>query len=943
MKHYINANESRGNKDVQERGFILLSVIVLLFILTLVGVAAMFKTNIETKVSISSVDQAKAFAAAKAGLAWNYANWDGAGSSEKEAIVVAVKAGTASVGIYKESLTPVQMSDVGANVAAIDAYVANNSNITVYDVNDQGALADGVWGVGSLPQVALWAASFEDKTDPEYPYATPNTSSCPTCNIVVYALSHSGNAYSLQREVQGVATHLPSGMAAINNVPNRAYWADLCSGSNGSTTQSTMNPHGVVGEDTPARPDATTNTLEHDWMIEATQAEYVIDPNQENIPSGFAFKSNTGTGLCNGECPEFEVEFPITNSENTSTVAVYDTVPLIAYSGHNSVNNMRVDYATQTRDTAAPNAADMPTNKLPHKLVHDNLLGTSGQLNVMNSGGQVFDLDAIRWGAEQFTCRTNNGGKFCAKANTLKVAVHNGRTVRNNGVSVTGDVNAAPVTGRLTFMEFQYNVANAIPMFGLVRVMYPAVAQTEADGSGICNGTNVQLYQTEDASEKANWSAGVNDYTGSPTVRDADGNLGNKAKLIVYGSLMVDFFADQNADFLFDPASGEYLLSNLDNGESKAEMRVPELINPALPDDSYTTLVSFPGITMGSNASAAVNLASPTGGYFPSSEGMVPSAAGTAQQIDGRMKLMQPVSAVNNASKLFAIGDSVRTSGGIGANTATYFTAYKSRLEYYYNFAVATANHSDPNQWPIAAFPGALSDDFCIGQQDCLASPAGSGPNNKGDKFHLMFPSGYMHGWKVALATLNVNAAEWNGLLDGIDTLAAQASVDSTLANKGSPFNSSFIPMDYRQTPAVAFASLAAKATVLKDTNTNDHLYFYTEADATSGYALLTSKWADIPAFSYSGGFMQIQHETNISGVVYTPGPMSWGSEDDTGNPGTGYFNGAIMSGFGFSRGGEDPGSVGYAVVVFDPQSMDNSNIPTLNYILRRYAWEQLH
>lgn len=936
-----------GKKLVgEEEGFILVSVIVILAVLTLIGVTAMFKTNVQTKVSASSVDMAKALSAGQSGLAQNYSDWMGVRAAEKDAISKAVEAGTASSGMYDETMTPNQMSDLGADTAAVDNYVNTNGNIRVYDVTPAG-LVSGTWGTGRNPQVALWAASFAKQTDPVYPYKAANTAACPDCNIVVYSLARAGKARSLQREIQGTTTHAPNGISAITNVPNTAYWATMC--LQAKTTLSDRLPYGAVGEGNKATsPVLTTslNTTHHEWMIEATQAQYAIYEapvgNQVNIPSGVAFASNTSVGRClvktkdgksEVKCPEFEVEFPAKNSENTSTVAVYSTDPLIAYSGHQSVSNMRVDYANKKRDLTTPKALSMPSGSLPHKLVNDRMLGTPGQLNFLDGSGQAFDLDAIRWGAEQFTCRTSDGGKFCGKANALKKLVYTNRTVVPSG-------SKAPVTGRLTFAQFQYNVANAIPMFGLVRVMYPSIPK---GAPGKCAGKTVQLYETEDAGEKLIWSTGstATDYTGSPTTIDADGQLGSSAKLIVYGSIMIDFFADDNANMRFDPAAGEHILTNLENGETKAEMQVPELINPALPNMAPgTSLSAFPGITM--NGSGAINLASPTNGNFPMIEGMVPSVAGATAKQDGRMELMNPNAA--GVSKLYEIGDSVHTSGGIGANTPDYFNAHKTRLEYYYKLAYASANHNDPNQWPMANFPANLStgSKYCVGSQDCALSPAGTGPNNDGDKFHLMFPSGYMHGWKVALAALNLTAADWNGLLDGTDTLAAQTIADSTKGNKGSPFGLKDIPFDYSLKTPAKFASLKAKAKALIGANTKNHQYFYAEKGA-GGYVLLTSKWADIPAFIYSGGFMQIQYVSNISGAVYTPGPMAWGAEDNLADPGTGYFNGSIITGFGFARGGEHSNSSGYAVVVFDPQAVDNSSVSTLSSVLRRFAWEQLH
>lgn len=63
------------NGRSEERGFILVSVIVILAILTIVGAVATMKSTIEIKVSAGSVQSEQALAAANAGLAENYAFW----------------------------------------------------------------------------------------------------------------------------------------------------------------------------------------------------------------------------------------------------------------------------------------------------------------------------------------------------------------------------------------------------------------------------------------------------------------------------------------------------------------------------------------------------------------------------------------------------------------------------------------------------------------------------------------------------------------------------------------------------------------------------------------------------------------------------------------------------------------------------------------------------
>ncbi|MDQ6956118.1 MAG: hypothetical protein Q9M21_02865, partial [Mariprofundaceae bacterium] len=63
-------------KDQQnDQGFVLVTVIVLLAILSIIGTVSLFKSNIEIKVSSGAVVSAQAAAAAEAGLAHTFAYW----------------------------------------------------------------------------------------------------------------------------------------------------------------------------------------------------------------------------------------------------------------------------------------------------------------------------------------------------------------------------------------------------------------------------------------------------------------------------------------------------------------------------------------------------------------------------------------------------------------------------------------------------------------------------------------------------------------------------------------------------------------------------------------------------------------------------------------------------------------------------------------------------
>lgn len=214
----------------EEKGFVLVAVIVLLAILTIFGAGAMLKSNIEIKVSATAVESEQALAAANAGLNETFAYWsfDTTGKNELAAITQAVTDGTASSGIYfaqdnvdqTDFPTPAAMSDLGGSLAEVDTFVRTTSGIRIYEISATGMaiVANKDWGTGINPQVAIWTTSFVSQTEPAYPYQTPNTASCENCNIVVYALGASGHARRLLREHMAVVqSGFGSGLGSITN------------------------------------------------------------------------------------------------------------------------------------------------------------------------------------------------------------------------------------------------------------------------------------------------------------------------------------------------------------------------------------------------------------------------------------------------------------------------------------------------------------------------------------------------------------------------------------------------------------------------------------------------------------------------------------------------------------------------------------------------------
>jgi len=926
----LNTVEISSSEHETEQGFVLVTVIVLLAILAIVGIGSLLKSNIQINVSAGSVVSEQAAAAAEAGLAHNFAywKWDNragetlSGTAQQVAVADAANTGTATVGIYDEMFT--------ATTMPTDASIQSSTLARVYNISSGGLAlaANSTWATVNTPQVVVWATRFNKQTDPAYPYSTFPTAGngCPNCNIVVYALGRAGtpnrnDARKMLREVQMSASAQLKGVSAMTNAPAYASWQDACDGAHN------VSPVGGVDKNGNTPVPATTGNT--DWLIEVTQAEYTSGV----IPSGVAFVSNTNMGP-GGKS--------FRNGSSTTTVATMDSDPLLMYSGHTSTTGMKTDLMSTTKDNTQPNAPDLPANKLPRKLLDVRTLAPAPGdalkfFDPVDPNKQLFNLDAYRWSAEQFTCQ-NSGtlvaaaaahagdGKFCGKAEALRLAL-----------VAQGYSAKAPVTGRLTMAEFEYNIANSIPMFGMVRVMYPIYYQSSMGTCANLGGAQVLNYDTASPTQGI---YGGGSYDGTETSLDGDGRLGPNAKLIVYGSVLYDFFTDMDGDGFFDPATSgshgspaltvyEHLADAFEAVDARMELEIADFVNPALPNVPSASLLPFPTaaggtITTGSNSND-VNLASPAQGWFPASEGMIP----VSTTVDyGQMQLMDLTGGV---SKLNSLAAAIKAAGGLtgtaASNAQTYFNAEKARLNYYYDLMKTTAKQSDGNSWPIADFPANMSANFCIGSEDCGTGFPGTVLNNDGDKVHLLFPSAYVHGWKVALAALDLSANDWNTLLDGIDTLAAAhtgtygLNYGSTMP-KGSPFNKAV---------DLGFVRTAELITDQSD---------YFKADAGSGgYVLLTSNWKDIPAQMYAGGLVDIHEVSNVSGVTYTPGPLEWETGHSALSPATSYFNGPIITGFGAFN--ENSGS-SYTVLVYDNQSVDNLNTNTTTIVMGRFGRESL-
>ncbi|WP_038246749.1 PilX N-terminal domain-containing pilus assembly protein [Ghiorsea bivora] len=628
-------------KQQGQQGFILVTSLVLLAILTLLGITAAYKTVIETKISRMAVQMDRASAAAETGLTQAYWYWvkdtvQGIADAQTLTSYVAGIGGS-PIAPYEGSFTPSSIDDAAMPTDA-DIQSATNQffvfNLTATGISK---VANSSWGVGTTPQVAVWVTSFNNETPPAFPYQTPvdltaGATCAAGCKMVTYALGRSGQARQLMRESQSVINNLLTGVSAMTNAPSGVNFADIC------------NPPATppANRDANASPWTASATGNGSTVIEVTQAPYALG----SVPSGTALASNTAIGS-GGK--------GFRNGTGSQTGATFSTVPYLLYAGHGTKTAFKVDWASVAQDTTG---LDLPANLLPQKLVNAPLLGTSDQVNYFSSSSnQLFSMDTYRWAAEQFTCQTapftaaNDGqfgnGIYCSKAEALRqsvdaiVSAASGGTVRA----------FAPVTGRLNIAQIQYNIANGIPMFGMVRLMFPAVPDSGVTAT--CNGTPTQLHVIESAGDASNGSYDFNKlmackkkgscanlYTGSITdpatlggqypftvadgaVPDDDGYLGSNARLIVYGGLLIDYFADYNiqanptggspgagTDTVFNPADGERLLSPLESPDVYLAIEHNVMINPVMPRFMGNNPLPFPTAAPQTNPNA--NATSPS-------------------------------------------------------------------------------------------------------------------------------------------------------------------------------------------------------------------------------------------------------------------------------------------------------------------------------------------
>ncbi|MES0371422.1 MAG: pilus assembly PilX N-terminal domain-containing protein [Mariprofundaceae bacterium] len=877
-----------------ERGFILITTILILAILTIVGTAAWFKTNVQMSLSTTVVESGQAFAAANAGLETTYAYWsfDSSGQVEYSDIKSDIVNDTAVSGIYIDLLDPYSMDDLNAIATStysktdindlISSTTGVPSGIRVYNITASGIteVSNSSWGT-SDPQVAVWATSFSSQDEPDYPYgvnsANANTTSCSSCNLVVYALGRSGNSKRLIRQAFTYVTSNIEGVSAITNAPAFDSFSEMynaiCSDSVPLTD--TANTPGAKG---------------------ATEGLLVIDVTQST--NGDALKSNADIGRAGKAFRDGVSSNPSLTIDSNPSI-IFD--PTVA----SGTGSPQVD-----QDKQSPSSTNPP-------FIERN--ATIDWFTDLNK--HLFNLDIYREAAN--TIRTGTKGWTTATEKGIDYTL---ATDRDGPYNLSGGNSGIPRSGTLTVREFMYNVQRAIPMYGIVRVLVPTLIDSGGDfGSGLdCNvpspGTDFTIYTQNPQVSRygvlsaANVLAQTGDGGGEQVdIRDMDISAAPasatnvQAKVIVYGLLFVDYYHDSDDNGLYD-AANDKLFTPVESVDIYMKIHIPLIINPAL-DGTHSGLAddSASGTKDYTHVSAA------KGKWYGMDMDDSP---------DGEMDLMTMPYTSSTDPSIFEVATSTRGFGSSGS--ITYFDSVASgrepqaglwnminhmsnrghaggadlalRLAYFYNTKKAASVVGMDN------FPSSLVElqDFYIGNNGTGTTPDGA------DAFHLLSPSGYIHGWRRAFQVTGMPSSIWN------DNLIATTS---------------------------SYYDERAK-------------YMHVSSDADG--VMIDSDFADIPAEIYSGGLLDMHGNVNVSGVLYTPMQIELEAKNDGNYKGTAaegparqYINGSLIGGFGVYIQNAKQGSVdgtddGLTYIVYDPVAVDKLSTNDNSVITSRRYWQEL-
>ncbi len=716
-----------------ERGFILVTSLILLSILTMLGAVSFYKSNIAIKVSASSIEMEQAYAAMNVGLGKTYADWSansGAGS-EFKAIGdwVASKTGT-NPAIYVNSY-PSKVADLaGANPPA---------GARIYTLGATGVPATGTaWGGTKDPQVAIWVTSFEPQAGSGYPYATSNyvtTTSCPTCALVVYALGRSGDARRLGREYMSTVTQTIEGYGAMVNAPKFKNESDRCSGTTSTSSLGTtaLPTTGLKDKDGNAVP-----MINGSHLIDSTQA-----------PGGIAIASNNSINW-----PSSSKLFnpdTASSAKNINPYVVFDPGKVTAL----TKDYPEIDGGLITNVSASVMSADR---------------FASDYMNYFDSASdQLFQLDAYREAANRIAgfptemigaYKVDTGGGTTIDGTTAGTSLGNYSTLKAN------NSNHARM-GTIQWLDLAYNIENDIPMYGIVRLMLPVKLDKaeKGNGSGCGAGNDPAKFK----------------ISHDPLA----GGTNKNGKLIVYGGALFDFYYDTNTNDIYEPGT-DRLLTPQEAMSFKVNVDSPLMFNPVMDDVGGTNSGPRTGATACTDYTQI--------DCYPNGS---PSWDLTSDKLsggDGVMDLIGDVDYVarNWATKVhtgtayvpasapgfkyqdWMTGEPVALGSAAWGSTGVATKADLEALLDYYIRTTANGVTPDWNYKTLATIEDHHTTFKIHTKSDLVDSPSAA------DLYHTFLPSGYIHGWKRAMMV--------TGLASESSTGSGKSRWNEKLIGSGSPF-----------------------------------------------------------------------------------------------------------------------------------------------------------
>jgi len=520
------------NENNDERGFILVTSLILLSILTVLGAVSFFKSNIEIKVSRGSIEAEQAFSAMKVGLSKTYADWVAAPNGEFKTLGdwVGNKTGTAP-SIYVNSY-PLDVATLGGNPPA---------GARIYTLAANGTLGTGTgWGTGNDPQVAIWVTSYEPQAGSAYPYAVSNhvtSTSCSTCALVVYALGRSGDARRLGREYMSTITQNIEAYGAMVNAPKYKDDADRCASGTPpptSTSSSTTT--------------ATATSIQGSHLIDSTQA-----------PGGTAIASNNGFDFPNGS-KQWE-------SNGGTGSSAKDIDPYVVFDP-GKVPALTQDY---------PEIDGGQISAIATTVLSADRFNGSYMDYFDSASSQLFQLDAYREAANRiagFPTENIAGYVVDTGAGATIDGVSAGSPLGNYNALYAANGNHARM-GTIQWADLAYNINKDIPMYGIVRLMLPVSLDKaqKGNGSGCGAGNDPAIFKIK------------HDPLASGTNKNG--------KLIVYGGALFDFYYDTNSNNIYEPGT-DRLLTPLEALSFKVNVDSPLMFNPVMDDITPRTGATGP-------------------------------------------------------------------------------------------------------------------------------------------------------------------------------------------------------------------------------------------------------------------------------------------------------------------------------------------------------------